>query len=173
MDYYLSLLISSILYIMPAYIANASAVLFRGKSRLDMGMNFFDGRPVLGTHKTVEGFLGGVIAGTVYGVIQYIFVPVVNPATSFLLALGAMTGDSIGSFIKRRLNLKSGELAPFLDQWDFVLGAFFLVYLGSLVTRDIVLPGLVSALLILVLTVVFDLLANIGAYIIGLKDVPW
>ncbi len=170
---YLSLVISSLLYIMPAYIANASAVLFRGKSRLDMGYKFFDGKPILGRHKTVEGFLGGAFAGSVYGFVQSIFTPVVDPITGILLAVGAMIGDSIGSFIKRRLDLKSGELAPFLDQWDFVLGAYILVYLGHLIDNSIILPSLTSALLILVMTVIIALLSNITAYLLGLKDVPW
>ncbi len=166
------LVVNSLLYIMPAYIANASAVLFRGKTRLDMGYRFFDGRPVLGRSKTLEGFLGGVLAGTLYGIVQYQFVNIVDPLTSFLLALGAMVGDSIGSFIKRRLNLKSGELAPFLDQWDFVLGSFFFVYLASMFW-NVSLPSLTSALLILVMTVVIALLANTIAFLLKLKEVPW
>ncbi len=170
---YLSLVFRAILYIMPAYIANASAVIFRGKSRIDMGYTFFDGRPVLGKHKTIEGFVGGVVAGTIYGILQWYAVPVVDPLTAFLLSFGAMFGDSVGSFIKRRLDLKSGELAPFLDQWDFVLGAYLVLGVAKCFSVNVVLPNLTEALLILVMTVVIALLANFTAFILGLKDVPW
>ena len=168
----LYLTVRSILYIMPAYISNASAVLFRGKTRLDMGYKFFDGRPILGRSKTLEGFLGAILSGTIYGAIQYCFVPVVDPLTGFFLAFGAMVGDSTGSFIKRRFDLKSGELAPFLDQWDFVLGAFFFVWLFKFVF-SLMLPSLTEALIILVLTVVIALISNFGAFLLGLKEVPW
>ena len=169
---YTQLLILSLLYIMPAYVTNASAVLFRGKTRIDMGLNFFDGKPVLGKGKTVEGFVGAVIVGSLYGLLQFQFTPIVNPVTAFLMSFGAMTGDSIGSFIKRRLDLQSGELAPFLDQWDFVLGAFLFIWIAKFFIY-VNLPTLTEALVILVMTVVVALLTNTFAYLIGLKEVPW
>ncbi len=168
----MALFLRALFYIMPAYIANASAVLFKGKTRIDMGCDFFDGKPVLGRNKTIEGFLGGVASGTIYAFLQYFVVPVVDPLTGFFLALGAMVGDSIGSFVKRRLDLRSGELAPFLDQWDFVLGAFLFVYLAGFFI-PVALPTMTEALLILVMTVVIALLSNFVAYAIGLKEVPW
>ncbi len=170
MDY--SLFVVAVLYIMPAYVANASAVLFRGKIRIDQGHKFFDGRPILGKGKTIEGFLIGVLAGFAYSVVQFGIISFPSVLTGFLLAVGAMSGDLAGSFIKRRLNLKSGELAPFLDQWDFIFGAFFAVYLGALFSLS-ELPSITVALLILVITVFVHLAANAFAYVMGIKEVPW
>ncbi len=166
------MLVTAILYIMPAYIANAAAVIFRGKTRIDQGQNFFDGRPILGKGKTIEGFLIGFLSGSVYAIIQFSIIGFPSMWTGVLLAFGAMTGDVVGSFVKRRLNLKSGELAPFLDQWDFVFGGFFFVYIGEMFGVAH-LPSLTVLLIILVTTVFIHLISNIFAYLIGMKEVPW
>ncbi|MBS7287173.1 MAG: CDP-archaeol synthase [Candidatus Freyarchaeota archaeon] len=84
----------------------------------------------------------------------------------FLLPLGALTGDLVGSFIKRRLNISRGHLAPGLDQLDFVAGAILLssvVYIPPpelLITAIIVTPAI-------------HLLANAAGYALHLKNEPW
>ena len=67
----------------------------------------------------------------------------------FLSALGAMTGDAIGAFIKRRLNMKPGQAAPILDQWDFVFGALAFALIFSLT-----IPSLEVITAILILTII-------------------
>ena len=44
----------------------------------------------------------------------------------FALALGALLGDAVKSYAKRRLKRKRGEKLPLADQYDFVLGAWVL-----------------------------------------------
>jgi len=81
------------------------------KRPLDNNYNFWDGYPVLGTHKTIRGFFSAVITGVFFGYFM---------GFSLLISIAAgllsMAGDSISSFIKRRLNLKEGTSVPGLDQ---------------------------------------------------------
>jgi len=79
---------------------------------IDGNLRWFDGRPLLGAHKTIRGLLAGVLGGLV------ISLPLQLP---WLIgggaALLAMIGDLITSFIKRRLRYASGKAVPVLDQF--------------------------------------------------------
>jgi len=78
---------------------------------LDGGCRWLDGRPVFGPAKTWRGLVAALV---------------LTPPTAWALgfgwglglvvALGAMAGDLIASFIKRRLGLPSSASVPFLDQ---------------------------------------------------------
>ena len=45
------------------------------------------------------------------------------PLIGFLLGFGALLGDALGSFIKRRMGIGRGKPAPILDQIDFLIVA--------------------------------------------------
>ncbi|MEM3041559.1 MAG: CDP-2,3-bis-(O-geranylgeranyl)-sn-glycerol synthase [Nitrososphaerota archaeon] len=162
---------NALYYIFPAYCANGAPVLFGGGQPIDGGRNFFDGRPIFGSHKTYRGFASGIVVGTIVGWAQEYLAPNAglpkgNVMLGFVLSLGALIGDLIGSFIKRRLNLKPGAPLPVLDQIDFVLVALLL---GSLVKP----PTLGDTIIILSLTVPIHLLVNVAAYLLRLKKDPW
>jgi len=57
-------------FIFPAYCANAAPVIFGGGPPVDFGKIFLDGKPILGSHKTLRGFLSGLLVGTLVGSIQ-------------------------------------------------------------------------------------------------------
>lgn len=83
----------------------------RFASPLDCGSRFLDGRPLLGPSKTWRGFLFSIpitIAGA--------WIEGLDPATGLVFSLGALLGDSVTSFMKRRLGLVSGGHAPGFDQ---------------------------------------------------------
>ncbi len=158
-------------YIFPAYCANGAPVLFGGGRPIDGGKTFRDGKPLFGPHKTVRGFVSGLIIGTFVGWVQEAYglsvgLPQGSVVLGFVLSLGALTGDLLGSFIKRRLNLKSGAHLPVSDQLDFVLMA--LVF--SLLIQP---PTLMYALIIIVLTAPIHLMVNVMAYLLRLKKTPW
>jgi CDP-2,3-bis-(O-geranylgeranyl)-sn-glycerol synthase len=162
---------NALYYIFPAYCANGAPVIFGGGRPLDGGKKFLDGKPIFGSHKTCRGFAFGIIIGTFVGWAQEALAPSAGlPKGSLILgvvlSLGALTGDLIGSFIKRRLDLKPGAHLPISDQIDFVLTA--LVF-GSLVEP----PSLTAALIIIVLTGPIHLLVNYMAYLLHLKKAPW
>ncbi|MFW9878488.1 MAG: CDP-archaeol synthase [Candidatus Thorarchaeota archaeon] len=60
---WVSLLIFSLLLIVPAYLSNASMVITGGGRPIDGGKLFRDGRRILGDHKTVNGLKGPLYVG--------------------------------------------------------------------------------------------------------------
>jgi CDP-2,3-bis-(O-geranylgeranyl)-sn-glycerol synthase len=158
-------------YIFPAYCANGAPVLFGGGKPIDGGKTFRDGRPLFGPHKTVRGFVFGILIGTFVGWVQEVYGPTVglpkgSVVLGFVLSLGALMGDLLGSFIKRRMKLKSGAHLPVSDQLDFMLMAL----LFSLPVQP---PTLMYALIIIVLTAPIHLMVNFMAYLLRLKKTPW
>lgn len=78
---------------------------------IDLGCSYRDGRPLFGSHKTIRGFLAGIIGGTLVGAAMG-FVWWIGPAAGIL----SMCGDLLSSFLKRRLSFLSGDVVPGLDQ---------------------------------------------------------
>jgi len=162
---------NALYYIFPAYCANGAPVVFGGGRPIDGGRKLRDGRPIFGSHKTIRGFASGMIIGTLVGWAQEALAPNVglprgSLALGFALSLGALIGDLIGSFVKRRLDLRPGEPLPLSDQLDFVLVALLF---GQLVSP----LSLTAALVVMVLTVPMHLLVNALAYLLRLKKTPW
>ncbi|MBS7653983.1 MAG: CDP-2,3-bis-(O-geranylgeranyl)-sn-glycerol synthase [Candidatus Bathyarchaeia archaeon] len=169
----ISEIFNALYYIFPAYCANASPVIFGGGKPIDCGKRFLDGKPIFGSHKTYRGLISGLLIGTLVGWMQEFLAPNVNlPKGStflgFALSLGALFGDLMGSFIKRRLNLKPGSPLPIVDQIDFVIAALFFALIADPLSLSI--P---KAIIIATLTFPIHVLANFIAYMLRLKDNPW
>jgi CDP-2,3-bis-(O-geranylgeranyl)-sn-glycerol synthase len=162
------LIAQALYFILPAYCANAIPVLFGGGLPIDFGRNFIDGKPLFGAHKTFRGFLSGLLVGTLVGFAQsnlLIFQPP-HVLLGFVLSLGALIGDLIHSFIKRRLSLPPGASLPVTDQLDFVVGAlFFSLFISP--------PSLPIAIIILIVTPPLHLLTNFIAYRLNVKKEPF
>ena len=91
-----------------------------------------------------------------------------------LASYGAVFGDLVGSFLKRRFEIKSG--APFwiVDQLDFALFALLFVSIPSFFIPTIfLLPDIYIIIFLLIITPAVSIIANIIAYLVGVKDVPW
>jgi len=171
-------LIGRAIYLMlPAYMANMSAVVTgKGGKPIDKGKEW-RGKLIFGRGKTWRGLVGGSIAGWIVGIIM---VAIHSPfgelpqalLPPFMLSFGALLGDLGGSFIKRRIGIERGKPAPILDQLDFVAGSLVLTLL---VCHDWFTEAVTVDLLaaILILTPILHFLANYSAYKLKLKDVPW
>ena len=155
----------ALLFIGPSYVANAAPLLFGGGARLDRGRNFIDGQPILGSHKTVRGFLAGIVAGSVIGIVESL-VDGSFPLAGFMIALGAVLGDLLGAFLKRRLRIKPGNPLPIVDQLDFVLGGLIF---GSFFFS----MSWTAVLLVVLVTPPIHLGTNFGAYLLGIKKTYW
>jgi CDP-2,3-bis-(O-geranylgeranyl)-sn-glycerol synthase len=156
----------AIYFMLPAYLANVTALAFGGGKPLDFNQKFCDGRRILGNGVTWRGTIIGTLIGIIIGLIQGLITGNILQGILLGLALGggALIGDACGSFIKRRLKLESGRPAPILDQLDFVVGA--LVFASFVVVIPVEM-----IVIILVISIFLHLGANIIAYLLGLKDV--
>jgi len=156
----LSTIISTIWLYLPAYFANAAPVALGGGPPLDGGEKWLDGKPFLGGHKTLRGCIVGVITGLLIGVLQGSFY------AGLTQGLGAILGDLVSSFLKRRWDIAPGEGFPLLDQLDFIVAA---IILSQPYTR----ASLQEILIILVITVPIHYFMNYVAWLAKMKKNPW
>lgn len=161
------LIVEALLFIFPAYCANAIPVITGGGRPIDLGKKFSDGKPIFGKNKTFRGFFSGLAVGTAVGFVESVFFnyPILF---GLLLSLGALFGDLTAAFAKRRLGLSPGDLLPVVDQVDFIIGAI----LFSLPIRLQTLSWELLAT-VLIVTPPIHLLTNFAAYKLGLKSKPW
>jgi len=167
----------ALFFIFPAYVANAIPVLLGGGRAIDGGRKMRDGKSVFGSHKTIRGFVAGILAGTLVGAAQNavlqsgILWDVGFPFQfsiwlGFVISFGALMGDLVHSFVKRRIGIAEGAPLPVADQLDFVVGAV----LFSLFVSP---PPLLTIFIIFAITVPVHLLTNLLAYVVGAKKTPW
>ena len=145
---YYELVIQAFWLILPAYIANASALLLGGGLPIDFGKKWNDGNRILGNGKTWRGLFIGTFIGMTSGfgfsiISKFAFnidFPIkINDFTGFPLMIpilfslcfGALMGDIIESFFKRRIGKKRGENWIPFDQLDFILGVLFFSFIMS------------------------------------------
>lgn len=161
----------------PAYVPNSAAAVFGGGMPIDSGKKWSDGRRIFGDGKTWRGFVGGVSLGIATGILL-IFIEgafgwsVHTPVSVILLAAGALLGDLLKSFFKRRFSKKRGEEWLVADQYDLVAGSMILVFLfdyGWAIEHITI----AVALCIIIITPILHRGVNIIGYMIGVKDVPW
>ena len=174
--------VTTLYFILPAYFSNGSGLLFGGGLPLDLGKSDKNGVRWVGDGVTWRGFIAGTLVGTLAGAVQGYFGPyiianfgqfIITPIApnisqgiiiGFLLGFGALLGDAIGSFLKRRIGIGRGEPAPILDQLDFIIVALILV-------SPVVKLNLITVVLAIILTLIIHLLTNTIAYLLGIKDV--
>jgi len=178
----MNVLITAIWLMLPAYIPNNCAVLFGGGTPLDFGRTFKDGRRIMGDGKTYRGTIAGTFCGIGVGLVQNALAPQLGlpsfgagyEQTLILLglSLGAMLGDIVASFFKRRLGLKRGDQLFFVDQLDFVFGSFALTVLlvPEWFWQNFTLPIVIT---VLIITPILHRITNIIGYRIGAKREPW
>jgi len=179
----MNLIFASFYFLLPAYFSNIAASL-AGKLKflpqpLDfsrkLGNNF-----ILGQGKTWGGTILGILTGIFIVALQELLfsfdyfknISVINYQEvnwlflGILAGVGSVGGDIVASFIKRRINLKSGAMAPFLDQWDYIIGYLLLISIMAELTPRLIITSLI-------LTIILHPLANILSYHLKIKKVWW
>lgn len=78
---------------------------------LDGGLRLRDGRRLFGQSCTLRGWVSSAAATWATAILLGL-----SAKTGITIALLAMAGDTLASFIKRRLDRPSGSMAPGLDQ---------------------------------------------------------
>jgi CDP-2,3-bis-(O-geranylgeranyl)-sn-glycerol synthase len=146
---------------LPAYFANAAPVLLHGGGALDGGRSWRDGRRILGDHKTVYGTITGIAVGALFSLAQG------NALQGSLFAVGAIGGDLIFAFIKRRMGLEPGKPLPLWDQVGFIILA---IILGSFVVPR---PTWEQDLAMILTTIPVHYVSNLFAWGLSWKKEPW
>ncbi|MDD1683593.1 MAG: CDP-2,3-bis-(O-geranylgeranyl)-sn-glycerol synthase [Methanoregula sp.] len=165
---------------LPAYVPNPVAALSGGGTPIDLKKNYSDGNRIFGDGKTWRGLFTGILAGIITGLIliwsadQFPLVSLPNHTllSVILLATGALLGDLVKSFFKRRFGKERGTKWPIADQYDLVAGAFLLLLIGDPVWlfATVTLPVF---LIILFITPVLHRATNIIGFFFKVKEVPW
>lgn len=174
-------------FLLPAAMANVAPVFAAAIPQLkkyDMpidGGKKWRGKEILGSHKTWRGIISGIIAATLTLWLQQILferfdwakyasanlnyseLPLLILGPAF--AIGALGGDAIKSFFKRRFSIKSGESWPPFDQLDYIIGSI-------LITLPFAVLSISQYLWIVIIWFVTHLVVSFIGYKIGLKDAP-
>lgn len=174
-------------FMLPAFVANGAPLLaarIPGIERWNARMDFskrFHGRPLLGSHKTWRGLVSGMVAATIVLWLQQLAVSSFGWTDAFtggikymelptlllgpLFGLGALGGDAVESFFKRRHGTKSGASWVPFDQIDYIIGAV-------LVSLPFMILTVRQYVLIFVIWFLMHLLGTYVGWRIGLKDRP-
>ncbi len=164
-------------FFLPAFVANPTAVVFGGGTPMDFGRTLRDGERLFGDGKTWRlGLLLSVPFNLVAPNSSWSFGSYgVAFAASAVLAFGALLGDLVGAFLKRRMHKARGAKAPVLDQYDFVVGALLLSLAIPWwsVVRLFSGDALLGLLAIILITPALHRAVNVIGYRIGQKREPW
>jgi CDP-2,3-bis-(O-geranylgeranyl)-sn-glycerol synthase len=177
----LGVILHSLYYISPAYAANAFAV-FGGGTPIDFGRSW-RGQRILGDGKTWRGLLIGMLASILFalfwfymsksGPLNAVYYDVfdfrmTDPFFGLYLGFGALFGDLVESFIKRRIGKARGSPWWGFDQLDHLFGALLFAYLFA--PTFIIWEEFIA---LIILSVVIHLLGNQIAFYTHTKKVRW
>lgn len=173
----LETIITAVYFFLPAYIANTCPV-FAMALKLPLGEPI--NKKFLGENKSWRGFYSGYLgalgilflqeywqeAGVLeqYRLLDYSEINLFLYA--FLFGIGALTGDLVKSYFKRRLNKKPGSPWFPFDQLDLVAGGLIFVMPFYQLDWPYVLA-------LVVVTPLLHFLTNLSGYLLGLKKVWW
>lgn len=178
--------LSCLYFFLPAYFANMTPPLIK-KAKLfsflnrevDFGKKFL-GQPIFGKHKSWRGVILGILVGMVTALLQlrlYQFSAVQKISLfdyqkinillfGFLISAGAVFGDLLFAFIKRRLKMEPGvRFIPF-DQTNYVIGAA--IFLTPYLKIDILVW-----VAIFILTFLLHIIFNRLGYYLKLHRARW
>jgi hypothetical protein len=148
-------------------IANAAPIILHslmGKrldSAIDCGFRLPDNNPVLGSSKTWRGVIGAIVFTSIGAVLLGYSVPVGTQ-----IALYAVLGDILSSFIKRRIGMAPSSMAPLIDQVPESL-------LPALMLMDTFELNYQSIIILVCLFIVIELLLSLVFFKLGIRKRPY
>lgn len=174
-------IIDAILFFAPAGVANAAPlfankipILNQWKTPIDFGKSW-RGKRIFGDNKTWRGLFFGTLAGGLTAYVLALTIYDVDPASTELVALsvglgmllgfGALVGDAVESFFKRRANVKPGKSWFPFDQTDYIVG-------GLIVSFPFVDVSVLDYFWVFVVWFVLHLVFSYVGYLLHLKDQP-
>lgn len=164
-------------FMLPAYLANMAPLVsrfFNFNAPLDFNTKI-NGERVLGKNKTLLGSLFGIAAGTLTAFVQqFVFIKtgvgIVDYSNwlsiGLLLGCGAIFGDALKSFFKRRFRVQPGKSWIPFDQIDFTVGALFFV-------SFVYFPGWIESIAIVCISALGHIAVNHCAFWLGIRKEKW
>lgn len=164
-------------FMLPAYVANMMPVIFKWVPLAGFPIH----KKWFGAHKTWRGIFAGILSailivfaqkqiGAAAKSISLMAYEKFTNSEVILFGLafgsGALLGDLLKSFVKRRLSIPSGKPWVPFDQLDFVIGALLAVSIFYV-------PPALHIFIIVIITPILHLLTNFIAYGLKLKKVWW
>jgi len=182
----LQFLLSCFYFFLPAYFTNMTPPLIRRVGLfnfLDKPVDFgrkFKGQPILGKNKSWRGVISGPIIGILAAGLQlwlyrFSFIKEISffnyleiniLAFGFLISTGAVFGDLLFAFIKRRLKMEPGQRFIPFDQTNYVIGA-------ALFLTPFLKINILIWITIFLLTFFLHLIFNRIGYLLGLHKNKW
>ena len=177
----LDIILQCIYLMLPAYFANMAPIIVKNAfNNLKIPIDFnkkINNKPIFGKNKTFRGLIFGIIFAVITAFIQFllyrnnIFANISIDYSNwmligFLMGFGAIFGDLIESFVKRRINYKPGKSFVPFDQLDFVVGALIFIY-------PIIMLSLNKIIIILLLSFVLHITVNHLAFYTGMRKKKW
>ena len=145
---------------------------------IDCGVKW-KGRPIFGKNKTWRGLIAGTLMGALVFWIQILLyeggitvsISLLDysawcPLFGAMMGLGAIVGDMIESFFKRRIGIKPGKSWVPFDQLDFIIGALMLISIAFV-------PPWQAWITLLILTPLLHIATNHAAYHLKIRKQKW
>jgi len=167
------LLLQSLYFFLPAYFANMSPVLLRW-----LPLGFPVQEKLFGPNKTWRGLtVAPLIAGLIFFLQKLLYahgftkLALIDYADfsltlGFAMGFGAILGDLVKSYYKRKERVKPGERWFPWDQLDFVVGGLigsFLVYV----------PPVEVAVILLIVSPILHIVTNHLGYWLRIRESKW
>ncbi len=168
------LILKALYFFLPAYLANMAPVLFKWLPFLEKPVH----KNKFGHHKTWRGLITATLIGglvfylqklayvsgfTKLAIIDYSGFTIL---LGFLLGFGAIFGDLVESYYKRKLGIKPGESWKVWDQTDFVIG-------GILFSFFVYIPPVSVIVLLLTISPLLHITVNHLSYWLRIRDSKW
>lgn len=167
----LEVILKSLYFFLPAYLANMAPSVLRSVPLLNKPIH----EGIFGSHKTWRGIVAAtLIGGITFAIQKYYFLQgftdwaVIDYADfsltlGFVMGFGAIIGDLVKSYYKRKAGIAPGECWFPWDQLDFAIG-------GLAFTCLIYVPPAEIAALIFIISPVLHIIVNYMGYLIGINE---
>ena len=181
----MTFIFSCIYFYLPAALANMGAFLSKfvpGFKDIHYPVDFrlkIHNRRAVGDHKTIGGYLFGVVFGTSIGILKYLFIdPLVGDfilfdltllqtiLLYFVMANGALLGDLLESIIKRLVNIPPHSAWVPFDEIDHSVFAMLLASAMVPITWGIYFTVVIAYFFL-------HVISNVVGYALKLKKVPY
>lgn len=181
---FITVILEVLWFMLPAYGANMVPGLFKNTLKplgkpIDRGKTW-RGKRIFGDNKTYRGLIVGVFFSILLAFFQsklymvdfFKSISIIDYSEvnflmlGVLLGFGALFGDMIKSFFKRRKGIKFGDKWIPFDQIDWVIGSVVFVLF-------IYIPDIIHLITIIVLFPILHVIINHIAFFLKLRDKKW